>query len=286
MELRAHWNRLADVWEERTVARTGQRTDPYGAVAMDAIPLDDYWSILDIGCGPGVSTIELAERSGPNTTVTGIDIAAQMVLHARNRRHDAIQRGVITPENVTFEVADAERDDLGADHDVVFSRFGLMFFTDAPAAFTNLAASLRHDGWLSFVAWAGTADNPWMPLPAVAAGRILDLELDAPDPSAPGPFSLADPAATTELLTGAGFDRIDVIDITQPMRIGHQTERTWADVSLRIGPAADAYAAAGPDERRAAVDAVVDDLAPYRQTGPTGDWLIPAHARAYVARRR
>ncbi len=281
-----HWDRLADVWEERAVAQAGDH-DPYGIVAIDAIPLDDYWSILDIGCGPGVTTVRLAERAGPNATVTGIDVSPQMILHARNRRHAAIMEGggFITPENIVLRVADAEVDDLGTGHDAVFSRFGVMFFTDAHAGFSNLASALKPTGWLSVVAWAEFDHNPWMALPHDAAAPILGEVVEPADPSAPGPFTLADRDATVGLLSGCGFDRIEVIDITQPRRVRHGTERDWAAVTLRIGPLADAFMTAPPDLREAAVDAIVAALAPYRQAGPTGDWLLPAHARAFVARR-
>ncbi len=284
MERRDHWDQIADIWEARAAALAGE-VDPYGVVAMDAVPLDDEWSILDIGCGPGVTTVQLAERAGPNAVVTGIDASPQMILHARNRRHDAIQRGLITPENVELRVADAGRDDLGTGHDVVFSRFGVMFFDDAHAAFTNLASALKPAGWLSVVVWAEAEHNPWMALPVSAAEKHLDTSVDATDPSAPGPFTLADRDATAELLTSTGFDRVDVIDITQPRRIRHGKAREWAAVALRIGPAGDAFQAASAEQQEAVVDALVADLDRYKQPGPTGDWLIPAHARAFVARR-
>jgi trans-aconitate methyltransferase len=284
MKRRENWNHVADVWEQRAAALAG-RPDPYATIAINALPLDDEWSILDIGCGPGVTTVRLAERAGPDAVVTGVDVSPQMILHARNRRHAAIMRGEITPHNIRLRVADAERDDLGTGHDAVFSRFGVMFFDDAHTAFSNLASTLKLAGWLSVVVWADAEHNPWMALPVTAAAKHLDTSLDAVDPSAPGPFTLADRDATVDLLTATGFDRVSVIDITQPRRIRHGEARAWAAIALRIGPARDAFLAASPEQQDAVVDALVADLDRYKQAGPTGDWLLPAHARAFVARR-
>lgn len=284
MGRREHWDQIADVWEERAVLAVGE-ADPYTIVAIDAVPLDDEWSILDIGCGPGVTTIQLAGRAGPDAVVTGIDVSPQMILHARNRRHREIMRGEITPHNVELTVADAEVDDLGTGHDLVFSRFGVMFFDDAPTGFANLASALKPGGWLSVVAWAEAAHNPWLPLPSQAAARALDVAIEPTDPSAPGPFDLADRDATVQMLTSTGFDRVSVLDITQPRHIAHGTERDWAATATRIGPMSDAFEAATPDGRSAVIDAIVADLERYRLAGQTGGWSIPAHARVFVARR-
>ncbi len=285
MGTREHWDAVADVWEQRSRARSDE-VDPYAIVAMDGIPLDDYTSILDIGCGPGVTTVELAERAGPNSRVIGVDISGDMLRHARDRAKRAWERGELTPDNIELRVADAEHDDLGRDHDMVFSRFGIMFFDDPAAAFANLAGSLRTDGWLSIVAWAKREHNPWMTTPPEAAASTFDVVLDPPPASGePGPFSLADVAATTALLEGAGFDRIDVIDITQPRHIRHGSEHEWISLALRTGPLADAYGSADDATREAAVEAVLGAIEKYRESGPAGDWLIPAHARAFIARR-
>lgn len=282
--MREHWDRLADVWEQRVVAQNEQ-IDPYGIVGIDALPLDDDTSILDVGCGPGITTIELARRAGPNAVVTGVDLSPAMIHHARQRRHDAIMRGDITPGNVELRIADVQTDDLGTGHDTVFSKFGVMFFSEPTKAFANLASALKPDGCLSIVTWAAPEHNPWMPLATVAAATALGATLDPPPAEGPGPFSLSDRDASVALLTSSGLDRIDVIEVTQPRRIRHHTERHWADLSIRTGPLAAAFDGADHETREAAIDAAVGALAPYHQGGPAGDWLIPAHARVYVARK-
>ena len=41
------------------------------------------------------------------------------------------------------------------------SRFGVMFFADAPTAFANLARALRPGGRLAVLVWQRAADNEW-----------------------------------------------------------------------------------------------------------------------------
>ena len=284
MQMRETWERLADVWNQR-LDLSENRPDPYSTVALDALPLSDQMRILDIGCGPGVGSIQLAERAGPNARITGIDISPAMIAHARDRVRAAIMRGHITPTNVTLRAADAAHDDLGADHDVVYSRFGVMFFDEPDKAFTNLANALAPHGRLSFVAWADAADNPWMTVPNEAAAAALGVEIAPADPEAPGPFSLADREATVALLTATGFTDVRVLEVTQPRHYPHATGRQEIALAIQTGPVGAAYAQASPDQRSAAVDAIMAALERYRDPGPTGGWSIPAHARVFLARK-
>lgn len=193
--------------------------------------------------------------------------------------------GAITPGNIDFRVADVEHDDLGTGHDVAFSRFGVMFFDDTTAAFTNIASSLAPNAWFTIVTWASASHNPWLTLPAQAAAPVFDTTVEPPADGAPGPFRLADAATTTKALGDAGFERLDVIDVTQPRHIHHGDERHWIALSLRTSGLAGAFEAADATARDAAIDAVISAMERYREPGPTGGWNLPAHARVFVSRR-
>ncbi|MFE4723834.1 class I SAM-dependent methyltransferase, partial [Streptomyces sp. NPDC056728] len=117
--------------------------------------------------------------------------------------------------DVSFERGDAQIHPFPAGaFDVAISRFGVMFFADPVAAFANIRRAVRPGGRLAFICAAEPERNDW--LRAVAGLRgILPVggfgtpgERDT-SPS-PGMFSLADPDATREVLSGAGFAGVEV----------------------------------------------------------------------------
>jgi SAM-dependent methyltransferase len=162
--------------------------------------------------------------------VLGVDIAAAML--ERGREH-AAAAGI---SNITFAHADVQSSDLGAARfDGAFSRFGVMFFADPAAAFTNVHRALKAGSILSFVCWQGALANEWMSVPALAAVGVLGTMPEMPGPEEPGPFSLADPARVTALLGEAGFSGIDIVAHDDQV---HTTEAQIAESvesSLRVG---------------------------------------------------
>src|SRR5262249_38336345 len=149
--------------------------------------------VLDVGCGCGDSTVDLARRVAPDGTVVGMDISAVMLERARQT---AREQGV----NARFEHADAQTHAFApASFDVLFSRFGVMFFADPTAAFANLRSALRPGGKLAFVCWQSLAENPWMLVPLGAAFQIIPPP-PMPAPDAPGPFAFADQSRVRSIL--------------------------------------------------------------------------------------
>src|SRR5207302_1573289 len=89
--------------------------------------------------------------------------------------------------------------------DAAYSRFGVMFFGDPVAAFTNLRRALRPGGRLAFVCWQNVFANEWMLVPGAAAASVTGSLPQMPEPDAPGPFSLAEPDRVRSILGAAGF---------------------------------------------------------------------------------
>ncbi len=102
--------------------------------------------------------------------------------------------------------------------DRLVSRFGIMFFDDAPAAFANLSRWLVPGGRFAFAAWGPTADNPWMTSVRDAAAEAV--EIPSPDPEAPGAFRYAEADKLLTLLSGAGFGELEVRDWRGPLSLG------------------------------------------------------------------
>jgi SAM-dependent methyltransferase len=181
-------------------------------------------SVLDIGCGTGTTARPFAAAVAPGGHVTGIDVSVPMLAVARERG------GAIT-----YLEADAQIHDFGGQKfDLLASRFGVMFFTDPIAAFTNLHAALAPSGRLCFICWAPLADNPHWQIPF----DIVRARLGAPEPRhphAPGPLAFSDPAYVEYILTKAGFSQIAVTATLVPV-IGKSLEDE-AQIACFLGPA-------------------------------------------------
>src|SRR5215468_9991025 len=129
--------------------------------------------VLDLGCGCGTTTFALRERVGATGAACGLDVSAPMLDVAR-------QRALGT--DITFIEADAETYRFTYTFDLVFSRFGIMFFADPVAAFANIRTAIAPGGRLAFVCWRAFGDNPWAIVPLAAAGDLVPVE----QPPAPG----------------------------------------------------------------------------------------------------
>nr|HEX4314228.1 class I SAM-dependent methyltransferase [Kofleriaceae bacterium] len=225
---------------------------------------------VDIGCGTGATTLELARRTGAQ--VVGVDVSQLLVELARTKLT------VLSQPEVEFVVADAATFPFEPVHDVVFSRFGVMFFPDPVAAFTNIRRALAPDGRLTFGCWRSIADNAWAAGP-LAAARPLLPEVAPPDPHAPGPFAFADDARVRDLLTRAGWRDIGFERFDATMDLGATVAEATAE-TLRIGPLARAAAELPADVRAAIAGRVADALASFEAGGrvapPASIWLVTA----------
>ncbi|MDE2305186.1 MAG: class I SAM-dependent methyltransferase [Gammaproteobacteria bacterium] len=224
----AYWNAVAGLTWARLQRELDQQIDPLGRAALTRLdPRVGEW-ILDVGCGCGQTSLELAERVGERGRVVAVDISRPMLEVARARPSDA------RSAPLEFREVDAQTGALGMEcFDAAFSRFGVMFFTDPRAAFANIRRALKPNGRIAFVCWRALAENAWMRVPLEAARALLPPIAPA-DPTAPGPFAFADPQRVHGILESAGFADVSIEPLD--LDIGGTPLDAAVNLACRLGP--------------------------------------------------
>lgn len=271
----AYWNGEAGKrWaqDDDTMARL---LGPISQALLDHAPLDGCKSALDVGCGGGSQSLMLAQRLGETARVLGVDISEPMLEVAR-RKADTPARG---RANLEFLRADAASHAFPpGSFDLLFSRFGVMFFDDPEAAFANMRGALC--GKLAFCCWQSVKDNDWVRIPLQAALQHLPPPEPLP-PNAPGPFAFADPDRVTAILEAAGFRDVALQPLSTVLRISEAAGLPEAVRELaRIGPVS-RLLADQPQEMLGTVFAAMEAaLQPYFQAGAldlqASVWLVTA----------
>jgi ubiquinone/menaquinone biosynthesis C-methylase UbiE len=230
--------------------------------------------VLDIGCGCGATTLELVQRVGPAGHVLGLDLSAPMLERARQR----------TPPgaSATFVAADATVYPFEpGDADLLFSRFGVMFFAEPARSFANMRKGLRKGGRVAFACWRQPRENPWLMTPLQAAYQYAP-RLPELGPEDPGPFSFAREERVRRILSAAGFAGIALQprDLLLDVAVGRGLDAA-VEGALAIGPASRALQEQPPDIVTAATGAIRAALAPFETEGRVplagAIWLVTAN---------
>ena len=247
---------------------------PLGESVMDTLAPQPGEHALDIGCGCGHTSLSLAGRVGAEGSVTGIDISAPMLAVASHfaAEHSWIQFVEADAQTHAFE---PER------YDMVFSRFGVMFFEEPVAAFTNIRSAMRTSGRLAFCCWQPRSINPFMTVPAMAALELLPAPADVP-PRSPGPFAFEDPDYIEEILSSSGFSDIAIESISHPLVFGPGLSvQEIVERLVTIGPIAQMVREAPDSLQQPVREKVIAAVSPFYHpvTGLTLDgefWQVDA----------
>ena len=269
----ARWLTYNDWLDERTFA--------YGHAAFEAAAPQPGEAVLDIGCGAGATSFELARAVGAAGSVVGVDVSEPLILRARERAQSLGQ-------SIDFRLADASHPLFApGSFDLLFSRFGVMFFDDPIDAFTQLRKTLKPGGRLAFACWQAPAKNDWYTLPLNAIGGIVE---QAPiDTHAPGPFNFSDPERVRGILGKAGFEQIELRPFEAPFYYGRgDTREAVVDDALaqvfRVGPVQRLLDAQSDEVRDRAMDAIrvaLAGIATERGIEVGGaTWVVAARAGA------
>lgn len=230
--------------------------------------------VLDIGCGSGATTIAAA-RVTTGGDALGVDLSRPMLANARARA------AAVGLTNVEFEHQDAQVAAFPPEsRDAVISRFGVMFFEDPVAAFTNIAGALCPGGRVAFACWKELLANEWMFVPGMAVAAHAPLP-DPGEPGAPGPFAFGDPDRVREILEGAGLRSVEITAVDDPLLLGgHGTAGEAVEFLRGTGMARTLLADVDPDLAERALDSVREALVPFETPDGVrlgaGAWLVTA----------
>jgi SAM-dependent methyltransferase len=269
----ASWNGTAGRhWTEQQEHMDIQLA-PVSAAVFAATDIRPGMRVIDIGCGCGDTTLEIARRVGPKGHALGLDISTEMLGRARER----------TPAGAPVEFIEGDAtiyDFPQADADLLFSRFGVMFFADPVLAFANMRKGLRRGGHIAFACWRDRAINPSLQIAAAEAYRFVPPPPPmAPD--APGPFAFAHKDRVSDILARAGFADIAVqpVDVDLDVAAGRGLDEAVRG-ALEIGPASRALNDQPPEIRAKAAAAIRAAYARHLKGGsvllPAAIWIVTA----------
>jgi len=218
--------------------------------------------VLDVGCGFGDSTIEIARRVGPSGEAVGVDCAPNFIAAAEAEAREA------SVANAKFIVADVQKDDLRGPYDAAFSRFGTMFFMSPVAALRNVRRALKPGARLTMIVWRRREENPCMYEAEVCVRGLVPVVAHEDSDQVhcgPGPFAMAGPDMVSGMLRSAGYERIGFERFDADVRIGRDLDEA-IEFAMALGPAGEIIRLAGEEGQRRlpqVIAALRDTLKPY-----------------------
>lgn len=252
-EQAALWNgHSGQVWTEAQELMDGM-LKPFEDHLLAAVSAAPPRRLLDIGAGTGSTTLAAARRFGPQCESLGLDISGPMLALARSRAEREGSRA-------TFIQGDAQRYPFeAAAFDCLISRFGVMFFDDPVAAFTNLHRAASPGAELRFVAWRSCAENPFMTTAERAAAPLLP-DMPARNPNLPGQFAFADEQRVRRILQESGWAAIEIQPLDATCTLSEQSLLRYV---TRLGPLGAKLREVDDRARAKVVDTVRGAFEPY-----------------------
>jgi len=200
---------------------------------LDRYPPPPGGSCIDVGCGFGETTQQLAGLVGSEGFALGTDSSPRFIEDARR---EAAAAGV---ENVEFETADAQAAAWDQVYDYAFSRMGTQFFSAPVPAMRAIRGGLKPGGGLRKICWRRKADSPfWAETEQVVEGFLARPDEYDADTCGPGPFSLGNPETLRGILEAAGFEAIELHQCDFDYFMGRDMAEAVESL-LAIGPGAE-----------------------------------------------
>jgi ubiquinone/menaquinone biosynthesis C-methylase UbiE len=267
----ATWEAMAPGWE-RWRAQLEDNAAPIREWMVARLAAKPGDTVLELSAGAGDTGFDVAAKLGNDGSLISSDFAAEMVEVARRRGDE------LGLENVDYRVIDAENIDLDDNSvDGVLCRWGYMLMADPAAALAETRRVLRPGGRLVLSVWGTPEQNPW----GSVVGRFLvqNGHMPAPEPGAPGVFSMANEARTRGMLEDAGFQNVETAEIG--VRFVFQDLGDYLSWAVNTAGALAIVLRGLSEEERAGLEAEVEAaFAPY---AADGGYQVPGRTLNAVA---
>ncbi len=273
--------KLGAVWAQNAGA-LDRMLSPVGDIGLDALGSVAGRFVVDIGCGAGTCSVDLARRGA---RVLGVDLSEDLLSVARGR-----SRGLDVSYHCGDVVALARGGGLmGAE--ALFSRCGTMFFDNQAEAWdaivSGLGESRPHNKppcKIVLIAWASVAENDWARLPLALAEPVLGRELTRlPDSGVAGPFGWAEEQHFVPILQKSGIRNLTWRKVKRDTvcclaQDGKGGIAGGVEFLLRLGLLASRLHGVTPDKReqvaRALADGLGDSIVNNQLTLSSTAWII------------
>ena len=201
-EQKDYWtNSAGKLWVKDKVEKDNM-LEVLGNYALSKFNIIEGMNVLDIGCGTGITTTQIAKKINNIGYVSGLDFSETMINEAIKYSE---KLGI---KNINFAVKDIQNEELKIlEYDAAFSRFGVMFFSNPIMAFKNIYSALKKNGILTFICWQSQKENPWYNSGLEIVKKYIDVPL--PKENSPGPFAYADKSYIHNILTNSGYKDIE-----------------------------------------------------------------------------
>jgi ubiquinone/menaquinone biosynthesis C-methylase UbiE len=253
----------------------------HGEEALRLSPPKAGERVLDIGCGFGDTTQQIAGIVGPAGSALGVDASARFIETATREAEEA------AVANARFAVADVEASPFEERFDMAFSQMGTMFFANPVAAMRNVRRALEPGGRLAIVVWRSKVENEWVYRAQQITERFVQKPQDYDEPTCgPGPFSMGNADTTSGILLAAGFEGVSLRRCDLPIKIGDDLDEA-IEMVMALGPAGEILRLAG--ERAAHLhepvaaalrDGMAEWAGPDGVVAPASTWIVTASVPA------
>jgi ubiquinone/menaquinone biosynthesis C-methylase UbiE len=270
---RQDWNRVAGGWEKWDRFFDEQMGFLNHRLVADA-RVRSGMRVLDLGSGTGYPALLAAQTVGATGSVTGIDLAEQMLDAARRKAAS------LTLSNITFRTGDVTNLPFeSVSFDAVTTRFCLMFLPEIPKAVAEIARVLKPGAWVAAAVWSAPEKNPYLKIPIDVIKQFI--ELPPPDPTAPGIFRLAKPGDLAGMLQQAGF-----LDVTEQEFLGDvgfsAADEYFSSLMDIAAPIQNLWTKLTPAQQTEARQRIIDNAGQYKKGASIA---LPIAVRMVAARK-